>query len=174
MDELLKGRLLMTQTAQALSADEKRWRMVNATMRRNGYAPDALIETLHTVQNAYGYLDDTTLRSVARELHLPLSKVYGVATFYHAFTLKPEGRHRCILCEGTACYIKGSQAILQAVTRTYHIAPGETTEDSELSLLTARCLGSCSLAPAAILDEDVVGNLTPERTLAALEGLTKS
>jgi bidirectional [NiFe] hydrogenase diaphorase subunit len=164
----------MTQTASALSADEKRWRMVNATMRKNGYAPDALIETLHTVQNAYGYLDATTLRAVARDLHLPLSKVYGVATFYHAFTLKPEGRHRCILCQGTACYIKGSQAILQAVTGTYHVAPGETTEDGALSLLTARCLGACSLAPAAILDEEVVGNLTPEGTVAALEGLTKS
>ena len=163
----------MTQTAQALSADEKRWRMVNATMRKNGYAPDALIEALHTAQNAYGYLEDATLRSVARELHLPQSLVYGVATFYHAFTLKPEGRHHCILCLGTACYIKGSQSILQAVTRTYHIAPGETTEDGELSLLTARCLGSCSLAPAAVMDDDVVGNLTPERTLAALEGLTR-
>jgi bidirectional [NiFe] hydrogenase diaphorase subunit len=164
----------MTQSAPVLSADEKRWRMVTATMRRNGYAPDALIETLHTVQSAFGYLDETGLRFVAQELHIPLSKVYGVATFYHAFTLKPEGHHRCILCQGTACYIKGSQAILQAVTRAYHITPGETTEDGEISLLTARCLGSCSLAPAAIMDEDVVGNLTPERTLAALGGWTKS
>jgi len=148
--------------------------MVIGTMRRNGYAPDALIETLHTVQSAFGYLDDTSLRFVAHELHIPLSKVYGVATFYHAFTLKPEGHHRCVVCLGTACYVKGSQTILQAVTRAYHMTPGETTEDGELSLLTARCLGSCSLAPAAILDEDVVGNLTPERAMAALEGLTKS
>jgi bidirectional [NiFe] hydrogenase diaphorase subunit len=143
-------------------------------MRKNGYAPDALIETLHTVQSAYGYLDATELRFVANELHIPPSLVYGVATFYHAFTLKPEGHHRCILCQGTACYIKGSPAILRAVTKAYHITPGETTEDGEISLLTARCLGSCSLAPAAIMDEDVVGNLTPERTLATLEGWTKS
>jgi bidirectional [NiFe] hydrogenase diaphorase subunit len=163
----------MTQPVPGLTADEKRWRMVNATMRRNGFTTDALIETLHTVQNAFGYLDVNALRVVARELHIPLSKVYGVATFYHAFSLKPEGRHHCILCQGTACYIKGSQAILNAVTKTYHLSPGETTEDGELSLLTARCLGSCSLAPAAILDEDVVGNLTPEHTLAALERLTK-
>lgn len=77
-------------------------------MRRNGYTPDALIETLHTVQNAFGYLDGASLRFVVRELDIPLSKVYGVATFYHAFTLKPEGHHRCVLCLGTACYIKGS------------------------------------------------------------------
>jgi bidirectional [NiFe] hydrogenase diaphorase subunit len=165
---------MMVQSASKLSADEKRRRMIIGTMRKNGYAPDALIETLHTVQNAYGYLDDTSLRFVAQELHVPLSKVFGVATFYHAFTLKPEGHHRCVVCVGTACYIKGSQSILQAVTRNYHIAPGETTEDGELSLLTARCLGSCSLAPAAIFDENVVGNLTPERTLTELERLTKS
>ena len=164
----------MVQSASKLSADEKRRRMIIGTMRKNGYAPDALIETLHTVQSAFGYLDDTSLRFVAQELHVPLSKVFGVATFYHAFTLKPEGHHRCVVCLGTACYIKGSQAILQAVTNAYHIAPGETTEDGELSLLTARCLGSCSLAPAAIFDEKVVGNLTPERTLTELERPTKS
>jgi bidirectional [NiFe] hydrogenase diaphorase subunit len=164
----------MTQSAPALSADEKRRRMIIGTMRRNGYAPDALIETLHTVQNAYGYLDSDSLRFVARELHVPLSKVFGVATFYHAFSLKPEGRHRCVLCQGTACYIKGGQAILNAVTKTYHVAPGETTEDGEISLLTARCLGACSMAPAAIMDENVVGYLTPEHTLAALEGWKKS
>ncbi|GHO99954.1 hydrogenase HoxE [Reticulibacter mediterranei] len=164
----------MVKSAPVLSAEEKRRRMIIATMRKNGYAPDALIETLHTVQSAYGYLDATELRFVANELHIPPSLVYGVATFYHAFTLKPEGHHRCILCQGTACYIKGSPAILRAVTKAYHITPGETTEDGEISLLTARCLGSCSLAPAAIMDEDVVGNLTPERTLAALEGWTKS
>lgn len=163
----------MTRPASTLSADEKRWRIVATTMRRNGYTPDALIETLHTVQSAFGYLDDTALRFVARELHIPLSKVYGVATFYHAFTLKPEGHHRCVVCLGTACYIKGSQAILRAVTNAHHVAPGETTEDGEISLLTARCLGSCSLAPAAILDEDVVGNLTPEKTLQALESWRK-
>src|SRR5215467_14899510 len=91
----------MVQSASKLSADEKRRRMVIGTMRRNGYAPDALIETLHTVQSAYGYLDDTSLRFVAHELQVPLSKVFGVATFYHAFTLKPEGRHRCVVCLGT-------------------------------------------------------------------------
>ena len=164
----------MIQSAPVALTQDKRWRIVTTTMRRNGYAPDALIETLHSVQNAFGYLDNVALRLVAHDLHVPLSKVYGVATFYHAFTLKPEGHHRCVMCQGTACYIKGSQAILQAIMGTYHITPGETTEDGEISLLTARCLGSCSLAPAALLDDDVVGNLTPERALTALEGWTKS
>lgn len=164
----------MVQSAPTLPSNDKRWRIVTTTMRRNGYTPDALIETLHTAQSAFGFLDDVTLRFIARELHVPLSKVYGVATFYHAFTLKPEGLHRCIVCQGTACYIKGSQAILKAVMKNYDIAPGETTEDGQLSLLTARCLGACSLAPAAILDENVVGNLTPDGVVAELEGWTKS
>lgn len=164
----------MLQSTPTLPTDDKRWRIVTTTMRRNGYTPDALIETMHTAQSAFGYLDDVALRFIARELHVPLSKVYGVATFYHAFTLKPEGCHRCIVCQGTACYIKGGQAILKAVMKNYHIAPGETTEDGQLSLLTARCLGACSLAPAAILDENVVGNLTPDGVLAELEGRTKS
>jgi bidirectional [NiFe] hydrogenase diaphorase subunit len=171
--KVIGGKFIMTQGTSVLTTEEKRRRMIIATMRKNGYAPDALIETLHTVQSAFGYLDETALRFVAHELHLPLSKVFGVATFYHAFTLKPEGHHRCILCQGTACYIKGSQAILQAITRTYQIRPGETTEDGEISLLTARCLGACSLAPAAILDEEVVGNLTPKRALATLKGWEK-
>jgi bidirectional [NiFe] hydrogenase diaphorase subunit len=158
------------QTLPAFPSDDKRWRVVNATMRRNGYVPDALIEALHTVQNSFGYIDDAALRFVARELNVPLSKIYGVATFYHAFTLKPEGRHRCIVCQGTACYIKGSQSLMRAIKERYDIAPGETTEDGAISLLSARCLGSCSLAPAAILDEEVAGNLTPEHVLAVMEG----
>ena len=164
----------MTQSAPTLPTDDKRWRIVTTTMRRNGYTPDALIETLHTAQSAFGYLDDVALRFIAHELQVPLSKVYGVATFYHAFTLKPEGRHRCIVCLGTACYIKGSQTILRTVMKEYHLAPGETSEDGQISLLTARCLGACSMAPAAILDENVVGYLTPGKILANLEGLTKS
>lgn len=108
---------MTVQAAPTLSADEKRWRIVTATMRRNGFAPDALIETLHCVQSAFGYLDDTALRFVAHELHVPQSLVYGVATFYHAFTLKPEGHHRCILCQGTACYIKGSRPFSRPLRR---------------------------------------------------------
>jgi len=164
----------MKQSAPVLTAEEKRRRMITATMRKNGFTPDALIETLHTAQSAAGYLDDVSLRFVANELHIPLSKVYGVATFYHAFTLKPEGKHRCIVCQGTACYIKGSQALLNAVTKTHNITPGETTEDGEISLLTARCLGACSMAPAAIMDENVVGHLTPEHALEVLGGWKKS
>jgi bidirectional [NiFe] hydrogenase diaphorase subunit len=164
---------MLHQSLPVFPSDDKRWRVVNATMRRQGYATDALIETLHTVQNAFGYIDAVALRFVARELNVPLSKAYGVATFYHAFTLKPEGKHRCVICQGTACYIKGAHPLLRAIKETFAIAPGETTEDGEISLLSARCLGACSLAPAAIMDDEVVGKLTPEIVLNTLREWVK-
>jgi bidirectional [NiFe] hydrogenase diaphorase subunit len=159
----------MLQTKQGPPpTDDKRWRIINGTMRRNGYSPDALIEALHAAQSAFGFLDEDALRYVARELQIPLSRVYGVATFYNAFTLKPEGRHKCILCQGTACYIKGSQELQDAIEEVYHIKPGETTEDGEISLLTARCLGACSLAPAAVVDDVVMGTMEPAHLLETL------
>ncbi len=149
---------------------DKRWRLVGATMRRHGYTPDALIETLHTVQESFGYLDDESLRYAAASLRVPLSRVYGVATFYHFFSLKPAGKHKCVMCLGTACYIKGSSDILSAIEKKLDIAPGQTTEDGEVSLLTARCLGSCGLAPAAIFDDEVVGKLDAAEAMHKLQG----
>src|ERR1700760_3689925 len=111
-----------------LPSDDKRWKIVEATARRHGREPHALIETLHTVQESFGYLDEAALRFVAYSLRVPLSRVYGVATFYHFFTLKPKGRHTCVVCTGTACYIKGSPALLKAGEESAHIQPGEKTE----------------------------------------------
>ena len=96
-------------------SDDKRWRVVDATMRRHGYKPSALIEALHAVQQAFGYLDEPSLRYVAGSLGVPLSRVYGVATFYHYFSMKPQGEHTCVVCTGTACYIKDSPALLRAI-----------------------------------------------------------
>jgi bidirectional [NiFe] hydrogenase diaphorase subunit len=99
---------------------------------------------------------------VAASLRVPTSKVYGVATFYHFFTMKPPGEHTCVVCTGTACYIKGAPALLNAVREVAGIKQGETTDDGQLSLLTARCLGSCGLAPAAVFDGQVAGKITTE------------
>lgn len=154
-------------------SDDKRWRIVTAAMRKHGFAPDALIESLHAAQEAFGYLDDDALRFVASSLYVPLSKVYGVATFYNHFMLKPQGKHTCVVCTGTACYIKGAPGILEAIEKHLHIKPGETTADGEISLLAARCLGACGLAPALVIDGDVAGKLQPEEALTRLEGLAK-
>lgn len=147
---------------QPAPSDDKRWRIVTATMRRHGYAASALIETLHTVQRTFGYLDEQALIFVARSLKVPLSKAFGVATFYSIFRLKPQGEHNCVICTGTACYIKGAAKLLSTVDRCAGIRDGETTADSKLSLLTARCFGACGIAPALIYDGQVFGKLTPE------------
>ena len=146
--------------ARTMPSKDKRWVLVDATMRRYGYAGSSLIETLHVAQDSFAYLDEDALRFVASSLGLPLSKVYGVATFYHHFTLKPQGQHTCVVCMGTACYIKGAAQLLAAVEEAYHIREGQTTADKKLSVLTARCLGSCGLAPAAVFDGQVAGKLT--------------
>lgn len=105
------------------------------------------------------------MKFVATALRVPLSRVYGVSTFYHFFTLKPQGRHTCVVCTGTACYIKGAPHILSSIEQTHGIKAGETTADGEFSLLTARCLGSCGLAPAAVFDGAVIGKLGPAESL---------
>ena len=152
-------------------SDDQRWRIVDTRMRRLGHRPDALIEVLHAVQEAFGYLDGDSLAYVGGSLGVPLSKVYGVATFYAYFTLKPQGRHACVVCTGTACYINGASGILARIRHDLGVRPGETTQDGGLSLLTARCLGACSLAPAMILDGEAHGKLTPEGVVQRLEAL---
>jgi len=147
------------------SAEDPRWRLVNRAIRLHGGAPDSLIETLHAVQEHFGYLDRDALKYVANTLQVPLSMVYGVATFYHYFTLKPSGEHTCVVCQGTACYIGGASNILKQINKNTGIDPGETTGDGKLSLLSARCLGSCSLAPVVVFDGQVAGRMTTEAVL---------
>jgi len=154
-------------------AEDRRWRLVNRTMRLHGYKPQALIETLHVVQESFGFLDLESLRYVANALQVPLSRVYAVATFYHYFTLKPPGAHTCVICMGTACYIGGAAKLLERIHDDYQIAAGETTPDNQLSLLTARCIGSCGLSPAGVFDGEVAGKLTPEAVMEKLGRWTR-
>ena len=146
-------------------AKDQRWRVVNRVMRLNGNQPDALIETLHAVQDSFGFVDREAMEYVAHELKVPLSRVMAVATFYHYFTLKPPGEHTCVVCLGTACYIGGSSTIIDGIREEVGIDPGETTADGKVSLVIARCLGSCGLAPAVVLDGEVSGRMTPSLVL---------
>jgi bidirectional [NiFe] hydrogenase diaphorase subunit len=138
---------------------DKRWKIVAATMRKLGNQRNALIEALHTLQQTFGYLDKPGLTYVAASLKIPLSKVYGAATFYNHFTLKPQGEHACVVCTGTACYIKGAPDLLKSIEETLGVKPGETTADGKMSVLTARCFGACGLAPVVVVDGDVVGRI---------------
>lgn len=153
-------------------SEDKRWRIVIATMRKHGFASNALIETLHSAQEAFGYLDDITLRYVAQSLAVPLSRVYGVATFYNLFMLKPQGKHTCVVCLGTACYIKGAPNILNAIENAAGIHTGETTPDKQVSLLVARCLGTCGLAPAVVFDGEVAGKVEPDEAASHIRKWT--
>jgi bidirectional [NiFe] hydrogenase diaphorase subunit len=152
-------------------SNDKRWRLVDATMRRHGHSANGLIETLHTVQESFGFLEEASLKYVGQSLTVPLSKVYGVATFYHLFTLKPQGKHTCVICLGTACYIKGTAGILDRIDEVFGVKAGETTKDNQLSVLTARCVGSCGLAPAVVFDGEVKGKQTADQTVATIQSL---
>lgn len=137
-------------------------------MKRFRYQPDALLEILHVEQELFGYLDPACLAYVSRCLRVPPSRVYGVATFYNFFTLKPAGEHTCVVCMGTACYVKGATAILGAVESSLGVTSGHTTPDGAVSLVTARCLGACGVAPAMVFDTEVTGKNTPTSAVARL------
>ncbi|HET9060031.1 MAG TPA: NAD(P)H-dependent oxidoreductase subunit E [Acidimicrobiales bacterium] len=151
--------------------DDKRWRQVDVRMRRLGYRPDGLIEVLHTTQEAFGYLDEEALAYISDSLGAPPSLVYGVATFYSHFQLKPQGEHTCVVCTGTACYINGAAALIEAIEKEMDLKVGETTADGKLSLLKARCLGACSMAPAVVVGDDVHGHVEPRGLIDLLEAL---
>jgi bidirectional [NiFe] hydrogenase diaphorase subunit len=155
-----------------LPSDDKRWKIVNGTMRKNGFARHALIETLHTVQSSFGYLDDDAIRFVAHSLRVPLSQAYGVVTFYHYFNLKPPGKHTVTVCAGTACFIKGSDKLIAAAAKKLGIEAGQTTADGEVSLMMARCVGACSRAPVGLCDGEVRGEMTEEQMIEQLERWT--
>ncbi|HEV2436259.1 MAG TPA: bidirectional hydrogenase complex protein HoxE [Verrucomicrobiae bacterium] len=152
------------------ASGDKRFKILEAHMKKYQYKHDALIEILHKAQELFGYLDDDLLLFVAYKLKLPASRVYGVATFYHFFTLKPQGKHTCVVCLGTACYVKGSARVLGAVEARAKIKAGETTPDNQLSLLTARCIGACGIAPAVVYDGTVTPRQTPETALEHVKG----
>ena len=144
---------------------DNRFDLVDKHLKRARYEQDQLIETLHVAQDVFGFLSEDILIYVARALRLPPSMVYGVATFYHLFTFDPPGDHSCTICTGTACFVKGADDIVQVVADTYSVPAGETSEDGSLTLKTARCLGSCGLAPVVVFDGEVLGHQSTESTL---------
>jgi bidirectional [NiFe] hydrogenase diaphorase subunit len=152
---------------------DKRFKMLDAAMKRHGFEGHALLEILHQAQELFGFLADDVLIYVGRALKLPPSRVYGVATFYNYFSLAPKGDHTCTVCMGTACYVKGAGEIVEAVVHAAQVKPGETTADGKLSLVEARCVGACGIAPAVVFDGEVVGKQTADTVLARVKGWTE-
>jgi bidirectional [NiFe] hydrogenase diaphorase subunit len=151
------------------SGDE-RFLTLDAAMKRVRYAPDALIEVLHVAQKLFGCLDHGLLHYVSHGLKLPPSRVYGVATFYHLFTFAPRGEHTCVVCTGTACYVQGAGRVMAAVKERLAINVGETTADGKVSLLGARCIGTCGLAVVVVYDGEVGGRQDAEGACERVKG----
>lgn len=121
---------------------------------------DSLIPILQEVQEAQGYLSREAVVKVGQFLSLPASKVYGVATFYNQFRFQPVGRHHIQLCRGTACHVKGSAGVLDAVSRLLNVAPGQTTRDGLFSLEVVACIGACGLAPVININGEFYAGVT--------------
>lgn len=148
-----------------LPKTDPRVKLIAARLKKENYQPDALIEILHTAQNAYGYLPKEVLAYITKALKLPPSRVYSTVTFYHFFSLKSKGEHTCLVCTGTACYVKGARQLLEAIEKATGIATGKVSADNKLGVQVARCIGACGLAPAVVLDEEVQAKVTPEEII---------
>lgn len=129
-----------------------------------------LMVLLQRARDVYGYIPDHALTSLADELAIPVVDVYAAATFYRALPLRPVGRHVIKVCRSVPCYLKHNQRIIEALQRELGIARGETTPDGVFSLELVNCIGACDKAPAMMIDDDVFGELTPERVTEILAG----
>ncbi len=132
------------------------------TIEQNRETKGALIPVLHKVQTIYGYLPEDVLQIVSEELKVPMTEIYGVASFYSIFSLEPKGEHIIRVCLGTACYVKGAQLLIDEISKDLKIEVGQTTPDGKFTLEACRCLGACGLAPVLTVGEKVYGRLVPE------------
>jgi bidirectional [NiFe] hydrogenase diaphorase subunit len=160
-------------SAGVQAASDRRYQQLDRALRQSQFRQDSLIEILHTAQELFGYLSEDVLLYVARNLKVPTSQVYGVATFYNFFSLEPKGKHTCTVCLGTACYVKGAANILAALSQNLGIGAGKTTPDGLISLEGARCLGACGLAPAVVFDGEIGAQMTPEKAVARIRSVAE-
>lgn len=123
---------------------------------------DNLIQILNEVQEHFGYIPKTAQMEISKYLDMPLAEIYGVITFYARFTLEPKGKYNVAVCLGTACFVKGSEAVLEKAKEILKIDVGQTTEDGKFSIEATRCIGACGLAPVFTVNEEVYGKATPE------------
>jgi NADH-quinone oxidoreductase E subunit len=133
-----------------------------------------LIDILHKAQGLYGYLKKDVMDFIAEEMNVPTAHIWGVATFYHYFNLKPIGKYVISVCMGTACYVKGATDVLDAIKKELKVKVGDTTSDGMFTLQEARCLGACGLAPVIMVNNKIHGELTPKKVLDIIAGYRKS
>ena len=131
--------------------------------------PGALMPIMQRAQDIFGYLPEDVQNIIAKGLDIPVSDVYGVATFYAQFNLEPKGKYIISVCLGTACYVKGAQLVLDELEKVLGVPAGSTTPDGLFTLNATRCLGACGLAPVIMVNDDVYGRLTPDQVAGVIE-----
>ncbi len=145
------------------------FKKVDSIVDQHGNKESELISILQDIQEKRKYLAREVLEHVAEKMAIPLAKVYRIATFYNAFSLKPRGRHLINVCLGTACHVRGGERILERLERDLKVVRGETTEDQRFTLETVHCLGCCSLSPVMVLDGQTFGRLNQNTAVKRLK-----
>ena len=161
----------MVQVTQDVSEETLDLTLLDETLDERKSQPGSIIPVLQKAQDLYGYLPRQVLGRISEGLDVPLSQVYGVATFYAQFYLTRRGRNTVRCCNGTACHVRGAAKIISALERELGIKAGETTPDYKVTLEVVYCLGCCGLSPVAVINDQVVGRLVPERALELVREL---
>lgn len=150
------------QNVLDLTAKKAEFKQLKTYMDSIKDSQGVLMQTLHKAQEIFGYLPIEVQKFISKEMDIPLAEVYGVATFYTQFSIEPKGKHKIGVCLGTACYVKGSQLVLDKLAKELNIKVGSTTEDNLFTLEATRCLGCCGLAPVMMIDDEVYGKVDPK------------
>lgn len=149
--------------------DQQKMERIGQVIEEYKEREGSLIQILHMAQGIYGYLPLTVQQFIAAKLNLPLSKVYGIATFYSFFSIKPRGEYTIKVCLGTACYVRGGKKILERLKDILDIEIGETTSDGKFTLEVMRCIGACGLAPAITINDQVFKQVNPDKLQSLIE-----
>ena len=142
--------------------NDERYSKLLEVIRKNSEIQGSLIQTMHEAQEIFGYLPIEVQKFISENTGVPLAEIYGVATFYTQFSLKPKGEYKISVCLGTACYVKGADLLLDELKKALNVEVGECSEDGKFSLDACRCIGACGLAPVFTINDDVYGRLVPE------------
>lgn len=147
---------------------------IDNILKNHSWEETALISILHEIENLYDYLPAWALRHISEKLNIPMIQVYGVASFYDAFHLKPRGKYLIRVCKGTACYLKGATQIFDALERELGIKEGETTRDQKFTLQAVHCVGACALAPVVVIGDCYFDKTSPTKLLSILKKMQKN
>jgi len=167
-NEMLGGIDVMTTLLEDTKEKEK-FKRLHDVIDAYKDKPGALIPVMNEAQEIFGYLPFEVQKEISEGLNVPLTEVYGIATFYSRFTLHPSGKYRIGVCLGTACYVKGSALILDKIKEKLGIDVNETTPDGKFSIDSTRCLGCCGLSPVMMINNEVYGKLSPDSVDKILE-----